>query len=179
MKVVICAYQGNGKEWIETYTQEKLFSSAPLSFCYGVTLLGFLQSDSAYQELNRLFEEQPDTWRKTLVQISLDRWQRNSWAKHWFKQFLQERDNVLAWRSFRLFLKCADRRFYLWKENFVNQYSQSEDIDLKLDFLRDNKDTIKKSIRDNNEKELRDNFLGHKILSRQAWPWINFDHTLS
>ena len=119
MKIVICAYQGNGQEWIESYTQEKLVSSAPLDFCYGVTVLGFLQSDSAYQELDQLLEEQPDTWRKTLVKISLDRWQRNSWAKHWFTQFLEETDKILAWRSFRLFVKCTDRRFYLWKQSLA------------------------------------------------------------
>jgi hypothetical protein len=172
MKIVICTYQGNGQEWIESYTQKKLLSSAPFDFCYGVTVLGFLQSDSAYQELDQLLEEQPDTWRKTLVKISLDRWQRNAWAKHWFTQFLEETDKVLAWRSFRLFVKCVDRRFYLWKQSVIDEHLSSEDIDLKLDFLRDNTDTLKNAMRNNNEKELRENFLGYKILSRQAWPWI-------
>jgi uncharacterized protein YukE len=172
MKIVICAYQGNGQEWIESYAQEKLLSSAPLDFCYGVTVLGFLQSDSAYQELDQLLEEQPDTWRKTLVKISLDRWQRNSWAKYWFTQFLKETDKILAWRSFRLFVKCTDRRFYLWKQSVIDEHLSSEDIDLKLDFLRDNTDTLKNAMQNNNEKELRENFLGYKILSGQAWPWM-------
>ena len=172
MKIVICAYQKNSQEWIESYTEEKLVSSAPLDFCYGVTVLGFLQSDSAYQKLNQLLEEQPDTWRKTLVKISLDRWQRNSWAKYWFNQFLEETDKILAWRSFRLFVKCADRRFYFWKQSVIDEHLSSEDIDLKLDFLRDNTDTLKNAMRKNNEKELRENFLGYKILSGQAWPWM-------
>ncbi len=54
----------------------------------------------------------------------------------------------------------------------LDEHLSSEDIDLKLDFLRDNTDTLKNAMRNNNEKELRENFLGYKILSRQAWPWM-------
>jgi hypothetical protein len=136
-------------------------------------MLGFLDNSFAFDRLNQLALEQPNTWRKRLVKLSLERWQKNSWARYWFDKFLNEKDRVIAWSSFRLFLKCVDERFWLWRDNPIDRAS-SQDRELQksyLSFLEDNTDTINNSIK-NNEQKLTQHLFGHKIVERQAWPWI-------
>ena len=98
-------------------------------------------------------------------------------AKYWFRKFIQEADETLAWCSFQLFLKCADRRFYLWKDDIIDDNLNAINFDLKVTYPRENSDPLRNAIK-NNEKELRDNFLGFKILPNQVWPWINLSDSL-
>jgi hypothetical protein len=163
MEVAIVAQLGQGESWLLSRIERQLQSSAPGDFSQTVTMLAFLETDDAVEQLKNLATSQPDTWRKRLVDISMERWQRNSWAKHWFREFLTQSDRVMAWRGFRLFLQCVDKRFWLWKEKLIAEAcSQSLDRDY-LNFLEDNEDTIKNAIRNSkHNQELDKTFLAHK-----------------
>ena len=115
---------------------------------------------------------QPDTWVKKLFETSQYRWQKNDWAKHWFHRFLAIDDDVKAWAAFRLFLHCVDTRFWHWQMQLKAAVPEHELTPKRLDFLQDNLETIKNRIR-KNEKPLRKQYLGHKILEDQAWPWMS------
>lgn len=168
MELVIAAQNGKAESWLQFYVEKGLESSAPLDFCYAVTILGFLDNNWAFENLDHLAQNQPDTWRKDLVNLSLERWQKNSWAKYWFTNFITETEPVLAWRSFRLFLQCVDKRFWLWQKNiFDSNLSQK----VKEDFFEYNRQTIKNSII-KNEKLLEEYFLGQKIQQRQVFPFL-------
>ncbi len=172
MELAIAAQNGKGENWLQSYAEQRLQSSAPLDFSYAVTILGFLENNWAFDRLSEVAQKQPDTWRKQRVNLSLERWQKNSWAKHWFTNFISETERVTAWRCFRLFLQCVDRRFWLWQKDVLNETSSPITY---LSFLEDNKETIRNSIR-KNEKQLEKHFLGHKIPvpQHQVWPWIKF-----
>lgn len=169
MELVIAAQNGKAESWLQSYVEKGLESSVPLDFCYAVTILGFLDNNWAFENLDHLAQNQPDTWRKDLVNLSLERWQKNLWAKYRFKNFITETEPVLAWRSFRLFLQCVDKRFWLWQKNiFDSSLSQK----VNQDFFEYNRQTIKNSII-KNEKSLEEYFLGQKIQQRQVFPFLN------
>jgi hypothetical protein len=76
-----------------------------------------------------------------------------------------------AWASFRLFLRCVDKRFWLWMDQSVEDSNKKDGSDLRLIFLDDNEDTIKNNIR-KNEQELEKTLFGVKKQERGIWPWI-------
>jgi hypothetical protein len=109
--------------------------------------------DIANQRLDQLKQEQPNNWRKGIINISLNRWQRNSWAKQWFNRFMNTTDRVMAWSYFRLFLRCLDRRLWLWKDNIIDNTSSDSSHQLYFSFFEDNMNEVNNSIK-NNEKEI-------------------------
>jgi hypothetical protein len=173
MEISISAQQGGKVTWLEHYADRKLTSDIPLNLCYGLTILGFIDTNFAHALLTKQVELQPDSWRRELAKLSLNRWQQNSWSKHWFKSFLQESNPDLAWSQFRLFLRCVDRRYWLWQKDLINDISAQPHSHLSrnLEFLEDNIDTIRNNIK-TNEKQYQDTFLGHEIKERQAWPFL-------
>jgi hypothetical protein len=163
LELAIVAQLGQGEDWLLSRIKQQLQSSAPGDFSQAVTMLGFLETDDAFEQLKKLAKSQPDTWRKRLVDISIERWQRNAWAKHWFREFLNQGDRVMAWRGFRLFLQCADKRFWLWKEELIGEASSQSFHQYHLNFLEDNTDTIKNAIGNSKyNQELEKTFLAHK-----------------
>ncbi len=162
MQLTIAAQQGHGLDWLNSYIELKLNSSAPLDFSRAVAILGFLETDAAFTRLSQLKEEQPNTWRKEIVDISLNRWQRNSWAKHWFKCFMNTDERVRAWSYFKLFLLCVDRRFWLWKDNFIGNNSSENLQKNYLNFFEDNMNKIENYIK-KNEKDLQKYFLCYRL----------------
>ncbi|HEY9772150.1 MAG TPA: hypothetical protein V6C71_27200 [Coleofasciculaceae cyanobacterium] len=166
LELAIVAQLGQGESWLLSRIEQQLQSSAPRDFSHAVTMLGFLATDDAFEQLKKLATSQPDTWRKRLVEISMERWQRNSWAKHWFREFLTQGDRVMAWRGFRLFLQCGDKRFWLWKEELIGEASSQSFHQYYLNFLEDNTDTIKNAIGNSKyNQELEKTFLAHKTTS--------------
>ncbi|OYD87845.1 hypothetical protein CDG77_27170 [Nostoc sp. 'Peltigera membranacea cyanobiont' 213] len=133
-----------------------------VDFSHAVAILGFLETDAAFTRLSQLKEEQPNTWKKEIVNISLNHWQRNAWAKHWFKCFMNTDDRVMAWSYFRLFLRCVDRRFWLWKDKFICNISSNNFQKFYFNFLEDNMNEIEKSIK-KHEEELEKYFLCYRI----------------
>jgi hypothetical protein len=162
MKMTIAAQQGHALNWLNSYIETKLNSSAPFDFSIAVTILGFLETDDAFTCLSQLKEQQPNTWRKKIINISLNRWQRNSWAKQWFDRFMNTNDRVMAWSYFRLFLRCVDSRFWLWKDEFICHASSNDFHSLYLTFFEENINKIENSIK-KYEKELEKYFLCHKL----------------
>lgn len=172
LKLAILAQSGNSCDWLWSNIESGLKSPAPIEKSRAITLLAFIQEPEAGERLKSLVQEQPDTWLKQLLKISHHRWQKNDWAMHWFRQFLNAGDDVISWTSFRLFLRCVDSRFWFWRdqvqaEGSVNTFSQK-----RRQFLEDNLETIKHRIQ-KNEEPLEKHYLGHKILFGQAFPWMS------
>jgi len=162
MQLIIAAQQGHGLNWLNFYIELKLNSSAPLDFSRAVAILGFLETDAAFTRLSQLKEEQPNTWRKGIVDISLIRWQTNLWAKHWFKYFMNTDERVIAWSYFKLFLLCVDRRLWLWKDNFIGNNSSDNFQKNYLNFFEDNMSKIESSIKEK-DKDLQKYFLCYRL----------------
>ena len=59
---------------------------------------------------------------RTVAEKALDYYKENPWEKHWFKKFLNDEDDEVAWAGFKLFLKCVDRRYWLWNNDFLDDF---------------------------------------------------------
>jgi hypothetical protein len=171
MEISIAAQQQGKVDWLENHAIEQLESDVPINLSYGLTFLGFIDTITAGKHLKEQVASQPDSWRKKLAKLSLERWSSNLHSRHWFTSFLQETNPDLAWSHFRLFLRCVDRRYWLWEKDLISNTSNRFHLNRNLEFLEDNTNTIRNSIK-TNEKPYQDNFLGRKITERQAWPWL-------
>jgi hypothetical protein len=49
-------------------------------------------------------------WRPDIAAWARTQSSQASRARHWFRSFLDDPSGVLAWRAFRLYLHCVDRR---------------------------------------------------------------------
>jgi hypothetical protein len=171
MELAIVAQQGNGQDWLWSRTKQGVQSPVPLEKARSMTLLGFMETEEALELLNRLLEDQPDTWAKRLLEKSSKRWNANAWTKHWFRRFLSADDNVTAWASFRLFLQRVDSRLWLWGQQVKAELDSNAKIEGRWIFFEDNSDTLENRIR-KNEQSLEREFLGQKVLQGQVWPWM-------
>ena len=88
---------------------------------------------------------------------------RNRWARTWYYEWLTRPETDTAWSAFRLFLKCVDKRFWIWK---VSTELEAEKLaplgDTRRRFFGASADEIRKAITEN-QKELNDTFLGIKF----------------
>jgi hypothetical protein len=172
LEISIVIQQTGKTNWLQSYIENSLGSLNSREFSYAITALGFIDDNFAAEKLTKLVETLPDIWRGKLAALSLERWQKNLWAKHWFAAFLNESDAVVAWSRFRLFLHCVDRRYWLWDKSIINETLKHDNYEINLEFLEDNiVDVLRHSIQ-KNENSLKQHFLGQKIAERQAWPWL-------
>ena len=159
-------------EWYKQKIHQYLASDLLYIRAKGVMMLGFLDQQSAYETLNNLLKEIPECWIHRVIKNSLKLWQYNQWAKTWFTGFWKSENDVKAWAAFKLFLKCADSRYRLWKNEIIETFQNSRSFEKRKTFLDLNESTIKDAIKKNEENlELKETFLGKKI-SKEIEPWL-------
>ncbi len=171
MHVAIVAQFGNGRDWLQSYIDQRIDSSAALGKSRAFTLMGFIETQETCECLSQLSETAPDTWIRDLLKTSLTRWQTNAWAKHWFERFLTDEDSIGAWAAFRIFLHCVDSRFWLWQKRSRCKVEVNHQLARRIIFLEDNLHVVKKRIT-KNEKDLEKHLFGQKTKPGQAWPWM-------
>ncbi|MFW6015614.1 MAG: NACHT domain-containing protein, partial [bacterium] len=168
LNLILLLEEPESFNWLWEVIDNDLQSKVPFYNARALTLLGFQDDEKAKEILEEYCKNEHETWLDIIVTQSLKRFNKNIYAKYWFSRFVNEKNNIEAWRSFRLFLQCVDRRFWVWGKEF--------EIDKKLDYLKynyyyDNISKIKNSIK-KNEKKYRDYYLNHKILETESWPWM-------
>jgi len=163
------AQETNNLDWLKQKITQGLNSTKLFEQARAVTLIGFLEDENCLKDFESILKR-PNSWVHSVAEKALHEWKQNVWAKAWFKKFIEEKEDVRAWVSFSLFLKCTDRRFWLWKEKLLSDFEIGRD---RLTFLNFNIDRIKKSIEEN-EKSRGKTFLYEKVLENQAWPWMGY-----
>ncbi len=171
MDLSIAAKAGGAEDWLWSIVEEGVDSSVPLRRLRSFGLLGFIEAERARAVLEKYRQGHRDTWLGQVIETSVRRLQSDEHAKHWFRRFLDATDTVDSWRSFRLFLRCADRRFWCWREITENQASSYSQVQLRRRFLDQNMDKLRNAI-GRNERDLETSFLGQKVLDGEMWPWM-------
>jgi hypothetical protein len=171
MKVALLAQRGTGAEWLWSYISTLVNSAIPIDKARSRVLLGFFDGQDALTLIDQLLGRDPDTWVLNLVRAAKQWQDRRAFAKHWFNQFLSSNDDVTAWASFRLLLRCVESSFWFWREEAEERVGESKTYRRRTTFLEDNMDEIQRGIQ-KNEKEAAERFLGQKLLKRQVWPWM-------
>ncbi|MFC1816633.1 hypothetical protein ACFL0M_12035 [Thermodesulfobacteriota bacterium] len=172
-EIALVVQQTGNISWLKNKIEKGLKSPWPFDHARSILLTGFIEDNDSELALNK-YIEMPRFWLQTVAEKALNLWKRNNWAKHWFNKFLNDEDDIKAWACFGLFLKCVDRRFWIWKECFLGDYHAKKDKQPnRIEFLSLNQNEIKRAIKKNEEKRSK-TYLGEKVLSNQVWPWMNF-----
>jgi len=170
LELAIVAQQGQAIAWLWTQIDRGLDSPVLIDQARSIMLLGCVDGDRAKDLLQQRLVSKPQTWTDHVIREAWSLWHKNFWAKHWFARFLTVEEEIQSWAAFRLFLKCVDRRFWIWEIEFhqhANLYGGK-----RWEFFTDNLEQIGRESA-KNEKSLAENFLGRKLLSNQVGPWIN------
>jgi hypothetical protein len=130
-------------------------------------LEGYSLSLEARERLQEFVAGGENSWVRDIAELALRNQTRNTYARHWFERFLAEADRIKAWAAFRLFLRCVDRRFWLWLPDMPLNDAEP----WKRDAFAANRAEIC-TMTEKNEKEWQDTLVGHKIHPDQLWPWM-------
>jgi hypothetical protein len=170
MTIAIAAQAGRGESWLWSWIEQRIHSSVLFEQARAYTLVAFLRAERASTFLSERLAAQSETWVGKIAEVGLQRWRANEWARHWYNRFLSIEDDMVAWAAFRLFLQCADSRCWLWRSQLETEVNLRSIRPKRWIFLENNRDTIENHVMQN-EKPLKENFLGQKILRGKVWPW--------
>jgi len=171
MDIAISAQLGKGKSWLISYIDKRVNSSSPLEKSRAITLLGFMDYNKSEKNLNNIINDNSNSWINKLANCSLQRWNRNNCAKHWYRTFLSAETDILSWAAFRLFLQCVDSRFKIWEHIIKLNVKKEKDLSNRLTFFDDNYNVRKNKIKKYEDK-LSKTLFNQRVKDRQVWPWI-------
>lgn len=112
-QIALAAQGAGAADWLGSSIRRDLDTAGVSRVARALTLIGFLDEGEVL-DATRFHLEGRSGFLGDVAERARARVQRNHQARHWFRAFLECRDAVEAWAAFRLFLRCADRRFYLW-----------------------------------------------------------------
>lgn len=159
--------QGDRQDWMRQLVTAWQQSDNDYDRARGLTLLGFSNDEVDAATLTDWVAHHTDCWLRDVADIALQNHRRNVWARCWFDSFLSRNDRTEAWAAFRLFLRCVDRRFWLWWCSTALTGAEP----WKRDALTMNLGAIDSACAEN-EKGWKDNFLGQKVKPKELWPWM-------
>lgn len=174
LELVIVAQTGNGANWLESKVEQDLESTAMFSKSRAMIIRGLLGVKNTGEWLAKQTKPQVETWFDRVTAKAYLYWQTDTWAKYWFEQFLSVTNDTHAWAAFRLLLKCADRRFWIWQDELRTTVLCCGDVQRRFAFLNNSTNKLRNSIKQN-EKTMAEHFLATKVLDNQAWPWIRVE----
>ena len=165
--IALLCQQGDRQDWMRQLVTAWQQSDNDYDRARGLALLGFSNDEADAATLTDWIASHTDCWLRDLADIALQNHRCNVWARCWFDRFLSRSDRTEAWAAFRLFLRCVDRRFWLWLRSTVLADAEP----WKRDALTLNIGAIYSACAEN-EKGWKDNFLGQKVKPKELWPWM-------
>lgn len=174
LELVIVAQTGNGLNWLESKVKQDLESTVIFNQSRAMTIRGLLSAKDTGEWLAQQTKPQEETWFDRVAAKAYLYWQTDTWAKYWFERFLGVTNDTHAWAAFRLLLKCADRRFWIWQDELRTTVLCCGDVQHRFAFLNNNTNTLRNFIKQN-EKTMAEHFLANKVLDNQAWPWMQVE----
>jgi hypothetical protein len=165
--IALLCQQGNRQDWMRQLVTAWQQSDNDYDRARGLAMLGFSSDEADAATLTDWIASHTDCWLRDLADIALQNHRRNVWARCWFDRFLSRSDRTEAWAAFRLFLRCVDRRFWLWWHSTALADAEP----WKRDALTMNLGAIESACKEN-EKGWKDNFLGQKVKPKELWPWM-------
>ena len=174
LELVIVAKAGNRLKWLESRVKQDLESTVIFNQSRAMTIRGLLAAKDTGEWLAQQTKPQEETWFDRVAAKAYLYWQTDNWAKYWFERFLSVENDIYAWTAFRLLLRCADRRFWIWHDELRTTVLCCGDVQRRFAFLNNNTNTLRNSIKQN-EKTMAEHFLATKVLDNQVWPWMRVE----
>jgi hypothetical protein len=163
------ALKGGHTDWLEKIIREDEASCRADRVARAYTLLGFADATPAVEAIWSEFKPRKPRrgWLAHVYDKSYAVFQRNQWARHWYRLYLSASNPVEAFAAYELFIKSVDGRAMLW-------IKKSDLHTLRADQERHwdvNVNALNKAIKRKGE-ELKDRLFWTKTMSRTQWPWL-------
>lgn len=166
-QLAVAARVNGRSNWLREAVGARLEQQSCTGHARALTLIGFMDEGCELDALDAQLSGRVG-FLEQVAKEARRRLKFNQLARHWFARFLQQPDRSAAWLAFRLFLRCADRRFFGWQEELVVQSGPSDA--LKRRHLAVNRQRIEQAI-SKNEGRLNEQFAGIRIPRGEVWPW--------
>ncbi|MFN3986293.1 MAG: TIR domain-containing protein [Rhodocyclaceae bacterium] len=163
----LLAQQGGRSEWLRGLIEHWLASDWEFNQARALALLGFSAHQEDAARLQQWMAGHGDCWLRDVATEAAKRAQRHDWARTWFQRFLVREDRVESWAAFRLFLRCADRRVWLW----LHDSGLQDAARWKQEAFHFNLGTVMSACKEG-EKGWQDRFINHKVKPDEYWPWM-------
>jgi hypothetical protein len=160
----------NGKEeWIYNLVKEDEASGVEWRRRRAIMLSGFATNDEL-----RPIEAWPvgpvQTTQEAIRRLAAEWRHREAWARVWWRRYLSEVEDQIAFANWTLFLNAADRRAWVWMDDDCDELNPSNRLGKRrLAHVRLNRHSIERAARKREEK-LDKRFLGRDIVE-SVGPW--------
>jgi hypothetical protein len=167
-ELVVAAEQAGLRPTLLRLIQGMQSDQSRLVRACAVAALGFTSDPDA----DRILERQStgtDPWLDEIASTSVRRRQLDAWARHWFDVFLRGSGDEEAWGAFRLFARCVDMRYVVWKpgrQSLIDALS-----DRRRAYLIANEKQIFDAIK-KRAATAKKTLAGYSVLEREVWPWM-------
>lgn len=167
---IALAAQANGAgPWLQGVIARDIEDRRFARCARAMTLLGCLDEPWITAELRGSLELRDGALG--LVAARARDWiERNRRARLWYVEFLVRPDEVEAWAAWRLFLRCVDRRYYIWRREVQNR-GVSEQRRRQIEATGD---VVSHAIDRTEAGEgiaLKETFFGRRISKGEIFPW--------
>ena len=138
---VLAALFSGQQELLTEYIGNKLHGEEPSEVSRGIMVAGFSDQSEFNDEILKKYEGAAGLIGSA-QKAAKYAYERNVWAKHWFKQMCQTGEGPDFWRYGVLFSKIVDGRFGVWKTNYkqvgnsIKLFGLSTESNLKCRFSR-------------------------------------------
>lgn len=166
-QIALAAQANRATDWLTQVIQRDLEAPEVCRVARALRLIGCLDEGPLLDEFRQALDGRTG-FLGDVAHAARDRLERNWQARAWFEQFLKRRNPVEAWAAFRLFLRCADRRFYLWSD--VLRHSTPDLPGLWQQQMSMNADDISRGT-EKNEGKLTESLFGRRISRKELAPW--------
>jgi hypothetical protein len=110
----------NRHELLSRYIEQKLSMVYPAAIARGLMVAGFSDQSDANDDTLQQYTN-VGGFLGSVCEAAKYAYERNIWARHWFQLMNETTDPVDFWRYKVLFVKIADDRFYIWKDQYIPQ----------------------------------------------------------
>ncbi len=143
---VLAATSNDKQELLHKYIETKLESNKPAEIARGIMIAGFSDNDDFSDIVLKKYETSAGLIGNA-VKAAKYAYERNIWARHWFKQMCESDKKTDFWRYSILFLKVVDGRFDVWGKSYVQKDNLLQLFGLPIENILENRYKKWKNIR--------------------------------
>lgn len=114
---VLAAILSGNAAIVENEIEKLLATAQPADTCLAITLAGFCDESRLASDVLTRFDG-AHGYIGIAHRAAHDAYQRNLWARSWFKQMTAAKEPVEFWQASVLFTKIVDARFDIWAATF-------------------------------------------------------------
>lgn len=167
-ELALAASAVHNDERLSALIQQNLSSPVPVKKAAALALAGFAVHGMRAATLLESVEVHPEGWLHEIRKWARQHLERDRWGQEWFRRFVESPSTEESFAAFRLFLRCVDRRYWIWGNDILKRTRLKSGRRI---YLAANRDRIEKAIKEN-EKELEKRFLGREIPEGKVHPWL-------